>query len=130
MTEPITAAAVLFVNDVARVSRFYEEIVPMTKVQEEDGLVVLEAHHMQLVIHAIPPQYATPTDGATPPTPREDSYIKLCFPVGNLASARRTAESLGGRLWGPEKEWEGRGFRACDGVDPEGNVVQLREPTP
>jgi hypothetical protein len=26
-----------------------------------------------------------------------------------------------------EKEFEARGFRACDGYDPEGNVVQLRE---
>jgi hypothetical protein len=25
-----------------------------------------------------------------------------------------------------DKEWAWRGFRACDGVDPEGNVVQIR----
>lgn len=25
------------------------------------------------------------------------------------------------------KEWEARGFRACDGRDPEGNVLQVRE---
>jgi hypothetical protein len=26
-----------------------------------------------------------------------------------------------------EKEWSARGFRACDGYDPEGNVFQVRE---
>lgn len=28
------------------------------------------------------------------------------------------------------EEWAARGFRACDGVDPEGNVLQFREPAP
>jgi hypothetical protein len=25
------------------------------------------------------------------------------------------------------KEWEFDGWRVCDGVDPEGNVIQVRE---
>jgi hypothetical protein len=33
----------------------------------------------------------------------------------------------GGELNPPDKEFAARGFRACDGHDPEGNVLQLRE---
>ena len=48
----------------------------------------------------------------------------------SLAEARARAPALGGRLAPAGKEWAARGFRACDGVDPEGNVVQFREPAP
>ncbi len=58
---------------------------------------------------------------------REDSYIKLCFPVESLESARNLAVSLGGCIQGKSKEWQARGFLACDGHDPEGNVIQLRQ---
>ena len=39
------------------------------------------------------------------------------------------APTLGGAIKPPEAEWEARGFRAVDGHDPEGNVVQFRERT-
>ena len=41
---------------------------------------------------------------------------------------RGQALALGGQLFAPKREWEARGFRACDGIDPEGNVIQLRQP--
>jgi predicted enzyme related to lactoylglutathione lyase len=58
---------------------------------------------------------------------RHDSYLKVCLPVASLAEARARAEALGGRLYPAQQEWQARGFRACDGHDPEGNVFQLRE---
>jgi len=51
-----------------------------------------------------------------------------CDPVDSLAAARARVAMLGGRLDPADREWSARGFRACDGVDPEGNVFQLREP--
>ncbi len=59
--------------------------------------------------------------------PREDTPLKLCLPVPSIAPGRALASSLGGQLNPPAKEWAARGFRACDGTDPEGNVFQLRE---
>ncbi len=58
--------------------------------------------------------------------PREDSYLKVCVPVQSLTESRALAQALGGRVASPDREWEARGFRACDGHDPEGNIVQLR----
>ena len=30
----------------------------------------------------------------------------------------------------PEKEWHFQGQRVCDGCDPEGNMIQVREALP
>ena len=76
-------SVVLFVDDVARLSRFYRELATMTVVHEANVHAILEVHGLQLVIHALP----------------------------------TTAE------WQASE----RGFRACDGHDPEGNVIQVRE---
>ena len=50
--------------------------------------------------------------------------------VPSIAEARVRAAGLGGEVWPVDREWEAtsRGFRACDGRDPEGNVFQVREP--
>jgi len=115
-------AAVVFVADVSRVAMFYRDLFSMHVLQEANDFAVLECDGLQLTIHAL---YGEPGDTAT----RFDTYVKLCFPVDSLAATRARAPSLGGELWPPEKEWtaQERGFRACDGRDPEGNVFQARE---
>jgi hypothetical protein len=67
---------------------------------------------MQLTIHAL---HGEPS---TDDAPRFDTSIKLCFPVDAIAETRARAATLGGTLWDIEKEWEARGFRACDGTRP------------
>lgn len=76
-------SVVLFVDDVARLSRFYRELATMSVVHGANDHAILEVHGLQLVIHSLP------------------------------ATA----------------EWQAseRGFRACDGRDPEGNVLQVLE---
>lgn len=117
-------AGVIFVDDVARIAAFYQAVVGMNVVHADNDHVVLEVTGFQLTVHALAPPSRDRADLAYPT--REDSYIKLCFPVADLARARSTAARLGGELWPPDREWQARGFRACDGRDPEGNVFQLR----
>ena len=117
----VVPAAVLFVHDVARMTAFYRELARMHVLHADATHAVLERDGFQLTIHALT---GAGTDFAT----REDSHLKLCFPVDELAAARVRAGALGGELWPVEREWEARGFRACDGRDPEGNVFQVREP--
>ena len=76
----------------------------------------------ELVIHSLPGE---PPVGA--PSAREDSYIKPVFPTRSLSEARELAEELGGRLNPKSEEWEARGFRACEAIDPDGNVIQFRK---
>jgi predicted enzyme related to lactoylglutathione lyase len=127
MPDPQKPGAVLFAKDIARVAKFYAEVVPMAVTLEQPDLVVLESAPSQLVVHPIPAKIARSIDITDPPERRTDVAVKLIFPVASLAEARAKAPALGGQLNPPEKEFTARGFRACDGHDPEGNVVQFRE---
>ncbi|MFN8573160.1 MAG: VOC family protein [Gemmatimonadaceae bacterium] len=126
MSTGVSPSAVLFVDDVARMTTFYRDAIGMTILHEEPSHVVLACAGMELVLHALPNAPSAAPSGEV--VVREDSYLKLCFPVNDLAQAREKMLILGGALLAPSQEWEYRGFRACDGHDPEGNVLQLRVP--
>ncbi|MEA2336159.1 MAG: hypothetical protein QOE82_166 [Thermoanaerobaculia bacterium] len=117
-------SVVVFVADVRRMTTFYRELAAMTVLVEDEGHTVMEVEGFQLVVHKLSgePQVA---EGQV--RVRQDSYVKLCLPVASIAAARSIAEANGGAIKSPEHEWEARGFRACDGHDPEGNVIQVRE---
>ncbi len=117
---------VLFVSDVPRMSEFYRELAAMNVLHADTDHAVLEVAGFELVIHAIRGEWAEASAGAT--EVREDAAMKLCLPVASIARARERVEALGGRIQPADREWQGRGFRACDGHDPEGNVLQVREP--
>lgn len=120
-------AAVMFVDNVERISAFYQGVAAMTVAHADQEHVVLEAAGFQLIVHAI--AYFDATEATAYPL-REEGCIKLCLPVASIDSARSLAVGLGGELWPPEREWQARGVRVCDGRDPEGNVFQLRQNAP
>jgi predicted enzyme related to lactoylglutathione lyase len=121
------SSAVVFAKDVAKVARFYQDVLTMSVVHADADHVVLDSPSMQIVIHAIPADIAKDIEISEPPVVREGMPIKLCLPVPSLATARARAPELGGRLDPEHEEWQSVAFRACDGHDPEGNVVQFRE---
>lgn len=96
----------------------------MTVLIDDDGYAVIEVEGLQLVVHRLAGEPKIP-EGAV--RVREDSYVKVCLPVASIAEARSIAAANGGAIKPPQHEWEARGFRACDGHDPEGNVIQVRE---
>src|SRR5262245_29584188 len=104
-------------------SHFYRELAAMETRLDRDDHVVLEVEGLQLVVHGL----AGEPKPDEPVRVREDTYVKVCLPVSSITAARAAAASLGGSVKPPEAEWEARGFRACDGHDPEGNVFQVRE---
>lgn len=120
-------SVVLFVDDVQRMTQFYKELARMAVVHDASDHAVLELDGIQLVIHALPPRPREQPTTSHPVTVRQDSHWKLCLPVGSIADARAIATTLGGSIKSPEHEWEARGFRACDGHDSEGNVLQVRQ---
>ncbi len=120
-------SAVVFAKNLAKMVRFYREMFSMAVVHEDRDHVVLDTDGFQVVIHGIPEAIAHQIELTEPPAVRENVAIKLCLPVLSIAAAREQAVSLGGRVGPSDREWEARGFRACDGVDPEGNVMQVRE---
>lgn len=122
--------AVIFVKNLERVAKFYEKLLSLSVVEAESGHVVLESEAIQLVLHAIPAHIAESISISEPPEVREETPIKLFFPVVSIAQARASAPALGGQVGLVEREWEFRGIRACDAHDPEGNVFQLRQNVP
>ena len=120
-------SAVVFAKDVETLSRFYREVVAMVEVHRDKDHVVLDDAGFQLVIHSIPAQIADTIAISTPPEVREETPIKLCLPVVTIEAARAKAAALGGHIGPKDREWSARGFTACDGHDPEGNVFQVRE---
>lgn len=123
MDNPHKPGAVIFTGNVEGLTRFYQGVARLEHVGGDRAHAILESSTFQLVVHAIPGETKAPV----PPVAREDGYIKPFFPVASLAEARTRALELGGMLRPVSAEWEARGFRACDGMDPDGNVIQCRE---
>jgi predicted enzyme related to lactoylglutathione lyase len=130
MSTKSKTGAVVFAKNIVRVAKFYEEMMSMSVVHADGDHVVLESACVQLVVHGIPKRIADTIEIAEPPEVREQASIKLCFSVPSIAEARAKAPALGGKVGPKANEWEARGFRACDGHDPEGNVLQFRENAP
>lgn len=122
--------AIVFAKSVAEVARFYEEMMSMSNTHADHEHVVLDSECFQVIVHAIAQHIADTISITTPPKLRDNASVKLSFPISAIDVARARAPSLGGLGNPKESEWEGREFRACDGYDPEGNVVQVREGGP
>lgn len=120
-------SAVIFARDIIPMAHFYTHVVGMIAVHTDQDHIVLDADGFQLVIHGIPAAIAASFDISVPPEIRTDTPLKICLPVDSIQQARRLAKSLGGKIKPRTSEWQARGFRACDGYDPEGNIFQVRE---
>jgi len=49
------------------------------------------------------------------------------FFVRSISRLREVAAAHGGALGAADREWSFEGDKVCDGIDPEGNVIQFRE---
>ncbi len=125
MPGPARTGVLFYAKNLASVSAFYEQVLGAKVVHADEEHRVLQSPDVQLIIHAIPQQYASGIVIAVPPVPREEQAIKPFFTVESLAITEAMVERLGGRVWGPV--WPGPGMRVRNVCDPEGNIVHLRE---
>ena len=123
MASNIKPGAVIFTGNHKRLAEIYEAMTGFAVRFPDDNITVLGSDTFELVIHSLPAE----PDVSEPPVAREDTYIKPFFPVKGLAETREKAAALGGKLRPQSEEWEARGFRACEAIDPDGNVIQFRE---
>ena len=128
MSGPADSGLFIYAKDISLVAVFYESILSMTRRHASPDLVVLSGCGLQLVIHALAPDIANAVVVSEPPVPRDNAALKFFFTVPSLASAREMAPGLGGMVL--PQEYLGRGFRASNAVDPEGNIFHLRESAP
>ncbi len=126
MATTIRPGVVILTSDNGRLARFYQAMTGLAVRAIDRDITVRGSDEFELVIHALSGE---PRVGP-PPSPRQDAYIKPFFPVASLSEARERAASLGGQLRPRDEEWKARGFRACEAIDPDGNVIQFREGAP
>lgn len=122
------AGAVVYAKDPARMAAFYAGTAALRPVRAADDHLVLMSNALELFVVRIPPAIAASIVIETPPDRRDDTPIKLVLAVSSLEAVRVAAAEHGGGLDPAEREWAFGEWRVCDGYDPEGNVVQFRQP--
>jgi catechol 2,3-dioxygenase-like lactoylglutathione lyase family enzyme len=99
---------ILFVEDMPKLTEFYERKLGLTVALRTPEFVDFEAGGCRLALHK----------GTTRP-----GRTKVCFYAADVSEARAELVARGvemGKDPGP-----GDGLKLCDGKDPEGNVFQL-----
>ena len=119
--------AVLFAKNLDRVATFYSAVLGLTEDNRAADHIVLESPGFQLVVHRLTGGGAVSGDTISPPARRATAAFKPVFFVPSISHLRRVAEAHGGVLESAEQEWSFKGTTVCDGLDPEGNVIQFRE---
>lgn len=128
MPEPPTRLSlVIYAKDKGLVSAFYRQALDLIAIEEQSTHDLLRGSGIELVIHAIPQEYASQISITNPPRVREDTPLKPIFLVGSLEAVRLAAQRTGGSLHPAERSWLYNGAVILDGCDPEGNVIQFRQ---
>jgi len=125
MPGPAAAGVLIYAKDFQSLASFYERVLGMQRLHEDEHIIVLESAALQLVIHALPAEIAARVRIGTPPQRRADVALKFFITVPAIAEAESAAQALGGQVF--DERWQGPGFAACNAMDREGNVFQLRE---
>jgi catechol 2,3-dioxygenase-like lactoylglutathione lyase family enzyme len=123
----IRQSLVVYAKDKRRVSAFYRRTLGLVAVEDESTHDLLRGAGIELVVHAIPQEYASHISIANPPRVREETPLKPVFRVESLEAVRLAAESAGGSLQPTDRARQYNGAIVLDGCDPEGNVVQFRQ---
>ncbi|MCU7646934.1 VOC family protein [Pseudomonas piscis] len=124
------AGFVLYSLDPQALARFYSALLDWSISERQPDYLQLQHQGMELTLIQVPAAIAARIVLQDPPLPRSESACKPVFWVSDLDLARQRAAGAGGRLYEPEREWQFKGARVCDGIDPEGNIFQLRQSLP
>jgi hypothetical protein len=117
MASTARPGAVMFAAHHQRLADFYAAVTDLPVSVADDAVVILRSDTFELVIHRL----AGEPRVSDQPVARLDGYIKPLFPVADLGVARDKAAAFGSRLQRRRRSGRARGFRVCEGVDPEGH---------
>jgi catechol 2,3-dioxygenase-like lactoylglutathione lyase family enzyme len=119
--------AVLFAKSPDRVAAFYSVVLGLSEASRDDDHILLESAGFQLVVHRIIVEGSAAREVTVPPTRRATAAFKPVFFVPSISRLRGVVEEHGGVMEPADREWSFNGVTVCDGLDPEGNVIQFRE---
>ena len=124
----MAASAALYVKDLDSMRAFYERCFAMSPQHAGKRFCVLASSDWELSLVRVPDHLAAAIVIASPPRRREDSPIKLVFDVADLDHVGGLVVAAGGQIDKADAIWKFRGRLHLDCLDPEGNVLQLRQP--
>ncbi|MGB5756351.1 MAG: VOC family protein [Acidimicrobiales bacterium] len=125
-TGPAAGGIVVFAHDVDRIAAFYQQVLGLQRLDGDPTWVRFGGAH-EVVVHGIPEEFAATSKPADPPLVRDETAVKPWFAVASLAASREVASRFGGWIADESRQWRFDVWDVCDGTDPEGNVIQLRE---
>lgn len=115
MDGPAHHGAIVYSNNLTRLSEFYVQLFSMKVIRETADFISLDKDGFNLIVH-IPP-FSIPRSSVSP--------IKLFFAVASIENAKERAIKLGGKAL--DGEWANPIFTVANIVDNEGNHIQIRE---
>jgi predicted enzyme related to lactoylglutathione lyase len=118
--------AVIYAKDMNALVPFYLAL-GFQVVQADDSFTQLSTANSELTLIQAPQEIAANITLSAPAAARSETPVKLVFLV---ASIERTADEInrtGGRVDRGQHRWDFGEYFVQDAVDPEGNIIQLRE---
>jgi predicted enzyme related to lactoylglutathione lyase len=115
-------SALLFAKRLGVVAEFYQAVFGARISHSDASHAVLEFDGFNLMIHQLPAHLAVAVAVKSPPERREQSAIRLDYPVADLARSRSEAQRLGGTIDETPPPWATNDTMFFLGHDPEGNV--------
>jgi predicted enzyme related to lactoylglutathione lyase len=117
--------AMLYVKDLERMKRFYGDLLAIEATNENwtNEWASFDTGDVQFALHAVPAGITEHIEIASPPLLRESAPVKLIFEVKDVEGELDRLMALGVQTL--RRPWQ-RSGEACDAVDPEGNIFQLR----
>jgi predicted enzyme related to lactoylglutathione lyase len=125
VTAPARTGVLIYAANLTTLSAFYAQLLNASVLHADAEHHVLQSLDVQLIVHAIPREFAEGIVITSPPAPRDEQAIKPFFTVPDLSAAEALVVQLGGLVVGPM--WPAPGLRVRNVCDPEGNIVHLRE---
>jgi hypothetical protein len=106
----------------------YVQCFGMSVAESAEGdFAVLAGGGWELSLVAVPPAVAAAIVVTDPPARRANTPVKLAFEVAGIEELRPVVAGAGGLVDPAGTAREFRGYQLVDAIDPEGNVLQLRE---
>ena len=104
---------------------FYRNLLGADLMHESPNFVDVRSHSAGVLLHRVPEEWAS--DTSQPAEPREENPIKPVFEVASIEDARASVSESAGRLFDSSTQQTYGQVTYCDGVDPDGNVIQVFE---
>lgn len=126
------SSTIIYAIELERLSRFYTAALNLTLLESDEDFHRLAGSDkspamFELVLLQAPAHIASQVVITSPPEIRGATPIKPVFTQRDpIAVVRDRVTTAGGLFNAADSEWHFHENRVCDGVDPEGNVFQIR----